>query len=177
MARPARPTLLLHSAPGKRTPRFGPGRPIGFPPMSQVAAIRAREILDSRGNPTVEVDVVLESGSFGPAAVASGASTGHHEAHELRDGGARYLGKGVRKAVESVNGELARHLRGWEALDQAGLDQRLIELHGTPNQSRLGASALLGVSRGVAKGAAEESGLPLYRYLGGAGANVLPVPM
>jgi len=145
--------------------------------MSQISSIRAREILDSRGNPTVEVDVLLESGAFGRAAVPSGASTGHHEAHELRDGEGRYGGKGVLKAVESVNTELARQLRGSDALDQAALDHRMIELDGTRNKSRLGANAILGVSLAAAKAAAEECGLPLYRYLGGAAANVLPVPM
>jgi len=145
--------------------------------MSQISSIRAREILDSRGNPTVEVDVLLESSAFGRAAVPSGASTGHHEAHELRDGEGRYGGKGVLKAVESVNTELARQLRGSEALDQAALDHRMIELDGTPNKSRLGANAILGVSLAAAKAAAEECGLPLYRYLGGAAANLLPVPM
>jgi len=145
--------------------------------MSEIASIHAREILDSRGNPTLEVDVSLASGAFGRAAVPSGASTGHHEAHELRDGEGRYGGKGVLKAVENVNTEMARHLEGSEALDQAGLDQRMIELDGTPNKSRLGANALLGISLAAAKAAAEECGLPLYRYLGGAAANVLPVPM
>jgi enolase len=145
--------------------------------MGQIASIRAREILDSRGNPTVEVDVLLESGALGRAAVPSGASTGHHEAHELRDGEGRYGGKGVLKAVESVNTELARTLRGCDALDQAALDQRMIELDGTRTKSRLGANAILGVSLAAAKAMAEECGLPLYRYLGGAAANVLPVPM
>jgi enolase len=145
--------------------------------MSPIASLRAREILDSRGNPTVEVDVLLESGAFGRAAVPSGASTGHHEAHELRDGEGRYGGKGVLKAVESVNTELARALKGMDALDQAALDQRMIELDGTRNKARLGANAILGVSLATAKAAAEECGLPLYRYLGGAAANVLPVPM
>jgi enolase len=145
--------------------------------MGSIASVRAREILDSRGNPTVEVDVLLESGAFGRAAVPSGASTGHHEAHELRDGEGRYGGKGVLKAVESVNTELARHLHGFEASDQAGLDHRMIELDGTPNKARLGANAILGVSLAAAKAAAEECGVPLYRYIGGAAANVLPVPM
>jgi len=145
--------------------------------MSEISSIRAREILDSRGNPTVEVDVLLASGALGRAAVPSGASTGRHEAHELRDGEGRYGGKGVLKAVESVNTELARSLEGCDALDQAGLDQRMIELDGTPNKSRLGANALLGISLAAAKSAAEECGLPLYRYIGGAAANVLPVPM
>jgi enolase len=145
--------------------------------MSQIASIRAREVLDSRGNPTIEADVLLESGAFGRAAVPSGASTGHHEAHELRDGEGRYGGKGVLKAVESVNTEIARHLIGSDALDQAALDHRMIELDGTPNKARLGANAILGVSLAAAKAAAEDCGLPLYRYLGGAAANVLPVPM
>ncbi len=145
--------------------------------MSEVVSIRAREILDSRGNPTVEVDVLLESGALGRAAVPSGASTGIHEAHELRDGEGRYGGKGVLKAVESVNAEIAHHLVGHEALDQGAIDRALIELDGTPNKSRLGANAILGVSLAVAKAAAEERGLALYRYLGGVAANVLPVPM
>ena len=145
--------------------------------MSLIASIRGREILDSRGNPTVEVDVLLESGAFGRAAVPSGASTGHHEAHELRDGEGRYNGKGVLKAVESVNTELARHLEDREALDQAALDHAMLELDGTRNKSRLGANAILGVSLACAKAAAEECGLPLYRYIGGAAANTLPVPM
>ena len=139
--------------------------------------IRGREILDSRGNPTVEVDVQLESGAFGRAAVPSGASTGVHEAHELRDGEGRYGGKGVLKAVESVNTELAQHLIGLEALDQNEVDRVMIQLDGTANKERLGANAILGVSLAVAKAAAEESALPLYRYLGGPGARVLPVPM
>ena len=145
--------------------------------MSQIAQLRAREILDSRGNPTVEVDVELESGVAGRAAVPSGASTGIHEAHELRDGEGRYGGKGVLKAVENVQTEIAHHLIGREALDQGALDRALIELDGTKNKSRLGANAILGVSLATAKAAAEECGLALYRYLGGAAANVLPVPM
>jgi enolase len=145
--------------------------------MSEIVSLRGREILDSRGNPTVEVDVLLESGAHGRAAVPSGASTGVHEAHELRDGEGRYNGKGVLKAVESVNTELARHLVGLEALDQHALDHAMIELDGTPNKKRLGANAILGVSLAAAKAAAEECRLPLYRYLGGAAANVLPVPM
>jgi enolase len=145
--------------------------------MSEIVSLRGREILDSRGNPTVEVDVLLESGALGRAAVPSGASTGVHEAHELRDGEGRYGGKGVLKAVESVNSELARHLVGLEALDQHGLDHAMIELDGTPNKKRLGANAILGVSLAAAKAAAEECGLSLYRYLGGAAANLLPVPM
>src|SRR5262245_46793017 len=177
-------TLLRRSKAGKQRPpiqpildSIRPGRPDTLPGMSEIASIRGREILDSRGNPTVEVDVQLASGASGCAAVPSGASTGHHEAHELRDGEGRYGGKGVLKAVESVDTEIARELKGAEALDQAGLDQRMIELDGTPNKSRLGANAILGVSLAAAKAAAEECGLPLYRYLGGAGANLLPVPM
>jgi enolase len=145
--------------------------------MTEIMDVRAREILDSRGNPTVEVDVLLDSGAEGRAAVPSGASTGIHEAHELRDGEGRYGGKGVLKAVESVNTELARGLIGHEALDQAEVDQLMVELDGTPNKHRLGANAILGVSLAVAKAAAEECGLPLYRYIGGASARVLPVPM
>jgi enolase len=145
--------------------------------MSEILQVHGREILDSRGNPTVEVEVVLASGARGQAAVPSGASTGIHEAHELRDGGERYGGKGVLKAVESVDGELDDALSGAEALDQADIDNRMIELDGTPNKNRLGANAILGVSLAVAKAAAEECGLPLYRYIGGAAGNVLPVPM
>ena len=145
--------------------------------MSGIASIHGREVLDSRGNPTVEVEVLLESGAFGRAAVPSGASTGAHEACELRDGEGRYGGKGVLKAVESVNTELARELIGLDATDQASLDRAMLELDGTPNKARLGANAILGVSLAGAKAAAEECGLPLYRYLGGPGACVLPVPM
>jgi enolase len=145
--------------------------------MSAIVHLQGREILDSRGNPTVEVEVHLESGASGTAAVPSGASTGAHEAHELRDGEARYGGKGVRRAVQNVDGEIARELVGLDGLDQAGLDRAMIELDGTPNKKRLGANAILGVSLAVAKAAAEECGLPLYRYLGGASANLLPVPM
>ncbi|MEI6557043.1 MAG: phosphopyruvate hydratase [Rhodospirillaceae bacterium] len=146
--------------------------------MSAITDIHAREILDSRGNPTVEVDVTLESGAEGRAAVPSGASTGAHEANELRDGDkTRYLGKGVLKAVESVNGELFDALSGLDATDQIAIDQMMIELDGTPNKARLGANAILGVSLAVAKAAAMDAGLPLYRYVGGAFANVLPVPM
>jgi enolase len=146
--------------------------------MTDIIDIVAREILDSRGNPTVEVDVVLEDGSLGRAAVPSGASTGAHEAVELRDGDAgRYLGKGVLKAVEVVNGEIFDALSGMDARDQTRIDEILIELDGTPNKARLGANAILGVSLAVAKAAAEASGLPLYRYVGGAHARVLPVPM
>ena len=145
--------------------------------MSSILQIRAREILDSRGNPTLEVDLALESGARGSACVPSGASTGTHEAHELRDGGTRYGGKGVQKAVSNVNDELARELVGLDGLDQAGVDRAMIELDGTPNKKRLGANAILGVSLALSKAAAEESGLPLYRYVGGAQAHVLPVPM
>ncbi|MBZ9601721.1 phosphopyruvate hydratase [Phyllobacterium chamaecytisi] len=145
--------------------------------MTAIVDIIGREILDSRGNPTVEVDVVLEDGSMGRAAVPSGASTGAHEAVELRDGGTRYLGKGVEKAVDAVNGELFDAIGGMEAENQIHIDQTMIDLDGTPNKSRLGANAILGVSLAVAKAAAEASGLPLYRYLGGPSAHVLPVPM
>jgi enolase len=146
--------------------------------MTAILDIVAREILDSRGNPTVEVDVVLEDGSMGRAAVPSGASTGAHEAVELRDGDkGRYLGKGVRKAVDAVNGEIFDAISGFEAEEQVHIDQTLIELDGTPNKSRLGANGILGVSLAVAKAAAEASGLPLYRYVGGTSARILPVPM
>ena len=145
--------------------------------MTAIIDIVGREILDSRGNPTVEVDVVLEDGSMGRAAVPSGASTGAHEAVELRDGGARYLGKGVTSAVEAVNGEIFEAVGGLEAEDQIQIDRTMIELDGTPNKARLGANAILGVSLAVAKAAAEAASLPLYRYVGGAGAHVLPVPM
>jgi len=146
--------------------------------MTAIIDITAREILDSRGNPTVEVDVTLESGAKGRAAVPSGASTGTHEAVELRDGDKkRYGGKGVRKAVDAVNGEIFDAVSGRDASDQAGLDRALIGLDGTPNKARLGANAILGVSLACAKAAAAELGLPLYRYLGGVDAAVLPVPM
>ncbi|MDJ1464115.1 phosphopyruvate hydratase [Nitratireductor aquimarinus] len=145
--------------------------------MTAILDIVGREILDSRGNPTVEVDVVLEDGSMGRAAVPSGASTGAHEAVELRDGGKRYLGKGVEQAVDAVNGEIFETLSGLEAENQMQIDQAMIDLDGTPNKSRLGANAILGVSLAVAKAAAESSNLPLYRYVGGASAHVLPVPM
>jgi enolase len=145
--------------------------------MTAIIDIIGREILDSRGNPTVEVDVVLEDGSMGRAAVPSGASTGAHEAVELRDGGTRYLGKGVKSAVDAVNGEIFEAIGGLEAEDQIQIDRTMIELDGTPNKGRLGANAILGVSLAVAKAAAEASSLPLYRYVGGAGAHVLPVPM
>jgi len=146
--------------------------------MSAIIDIVGREILDSRGNPTVEVDVTLENGAFGRAAVPSGASTGAHEASELRDGDKkRYGGKGVRKAVEAVNGELHTALAGLDASDQVKIDRIMIDLDGTANKRRLGANAILGVSLAVAKAAAQSAGLPLYRYIGGASAHVLPVPM
>jgi enolase len=145
--------------------------------MSAIVDIRAREILDSRGNPTVEVDLRLESGAFGRAAVPSGASTGAHEAVELRDGDKkRYGGKGVLKAVTAVNGEIFDALSGIEASDQVKIDRMMIALDGTANKSRLGANAILGVSLAAAKAAAVEAGLPLYRYVGGVGASLLPVP-
>ncbi|HWL31987.1 MAG TPA: phosphopyruvate hydratase [Gaiellaceae bacterium] len=145
--------------------------------MSSIKRVLGRQILDSRGNPTVEVDVELESGAVGRAAVPSGASTGVHEAVELRDGGSEWGGKGVTKAVANVNGEIAGELAGLDALDQEALDRKLIELDGTPNKGRLGANAVLGVSLAVAKAAAVETGQPLYRYLGGEEAATLPVPM
>ena len=146
--------------------------------MTAIVDIRGREVLDSRGNPTVEVDVVLESGAFGRAAVPSGASTGAHEAVELRDGDkARYRGKGVLKAVEAVNHEILDVLSGLDAEDQVQIDLMMTELDGTPNKARLGANAVLGVSLAVAKAAAEEAGLPLYRYVGGTQARTLPVPL
>ncbi|GAB4120449.1 MAG: phosphopyruvate hydratase [Rhodothalassiaceae bacterium] len=145
--------------------------------MSAIVDIIGREILDSRGNPTVEVDVLLDDGAFGRAAVPSGASTGRHEAIERRDGGARYGGKGVRDAVEAVNGEIFDALSGLDAEDQIEIDEIMIDLDGTPNKSRLGANAILGVSLAVAKAAAESCGLPLWRYLGGPSARLLPTPM
>jgi enolase len=146
--------------------------------MSAIIDIHGREILDSRGNPTVEVEVTLESGATGRAAVPSGASTGAHEAVELRDGDkARYNGKGVLNAVEAVNGELADALSGIEGSDQVGVDAMMIDLDGTPNKSRLGANAILGISMAVAKASAAEADLPLYRYVGGVNARLLPVPM
>jgi len=146
--------------------------------MTAITDIHAREILDSRGNPTIEVDVILESGGFGRAAVPSGASTGAHEAVELRDGDQkRYGGKGVLQAVESVNGEIYDALSGMDAEEQLVLDRTMIELDGTKNKSRLGANAILGVSLAVAKAAAEEAGMPLWRYVGSAHSHVLPVPM
>jgi enolase len=145
--------------------------------MSAIIDINAREILDSRGNPTVEVDVLLEDGAQGRAGVPSGASTGAHEAVELRDGEARYGGKGVRRAVEAANGEIFEALAGMDATNQQAIDQIMIELDGTANKARLGANAILGVSLAVAKAAADSVGLPLYRYVGGTAARVLPVPM
>ena len=146
--------------------------------MTEIIDIHAREILDSRGNPTIEVDVTLEDGSSGRAAVPSGASTGTREAVEKRDGDPkRYQGKGVLGAVESVNGEIAGALLGFEAEEQVAVDEALIELDGTPNKSRLGANAILGVSLAVAKAAAEAAALPLYRYIGGTQARILPTPM
>src|SRR5437868_14667100 len=147
-------------------------------PMTAIVDIIGREILDSRGNPTVEVDVVLEDGSLGRAAVPSGASTGAHEAVELRDGDkARYLGKGVQKAVAAVNGEIFEALSEMEVEQQVQIDQVMIGLDGTPNKSRLGANAILGVSLACAKAAAQSIDTPLYRYVGGTAARTLPVPM
>ena len=146
--------------------------------MMNIEDVLAREILDSRGNPTVEVEIYLEGGAAGRAAVPSGASTGAFEAVELRDGDkGRYLGKGVEKAVDNVNNVIAEEIIGMNALDQVGIDKALIELDGTPNKAKLGANAILGVSLAVAKAAAEQLGLPLYQYLGGVNAKVLPVPM
>jgi enolase len=145
--------------------------------MSQIERVHARQILDSRGNPTVEVEIALRSGAHGHAAVPSGASTGEFEATELRDGGERWLGKGVTRAVANVDGEIARAIGGLDASDQRGLDDALIALDGTANKSRLGANAILGVSLAVAHAQAAEEGLPLWRYLGGEAARVLPVPM
>jgi enolase len=145
--------------------------------MSEIESVHARQILDSRGNPTVEVDALLRSGARGRAAVPSGASTGEFEATELRDGGSAWQGKGVTRAVANVNGEIADAVRGRDAADQEGLDRALIELDGTPNKSRLGANAILGVSLATAQAAAAEAGLPLWRFLGGEDAHVLPVPM
>jgi enolase len=145
--------------------------------MTAIADIHAREILDSRGNPTVEVEVTLDDGTMGRAAVPSGASTGAHEAIEKRDGGARYGGRGVRQAVEAVNGEIFDALSGFDATDQLTIDRVLIELDGTPNKARLGANAILGTSLAAAKAAAADLGQPLYRYVGGVFARTLPVPM
>src|SRR3989449_9963366 len=146
--------------------------------MTAIVDISGREILDSRGNPTVEVDVALEDGSMGRAAVPSGASTGAHEAVELRQGDkARYLGKGVQKAVEAVNGEIFDALGGMDSEQQVQIDQTMIALDGTPNKSRLGANAILGVSLAVAKASADSFDMPLYRYVGGTSARTLPVPI
>ncbi|HMS62852.1 MAG TPA: phosphopyruvate hydratase, partial [Solirubrobacteraceae bacterium] len=145
--------------------------------MSQIDRVHARQILDSRGNPTVEVEIVLRSGAAGRAAVPSGASTGEFEATELRDGGEAYGGKAVTRAVANVNDEIAGAVTGLDADDQRGLDDALAALDGTPNKSRLGANAILGVSLAAAHAAAAEEGLPLWRYLGGEGAHILPVPM
>ena len=146
--------------------------------MSLIESVHARQILDSRGNPTVEVDVVTESGAFGRAAVPSGASTGTHEAVELRDGDKKvYVGKGVLKAVENVNTKISSEIIGFDVFDQNLLDKIMLELDGTPNKGKLGANAILGVSLAIAKAAAVEAGLPLYRYIGGVNANTLPVPM
>src|SRR5436305_5932564 len=145
--------------------------------MSQIEKVHARQILDSRGNPTVEVELTLRSGASGRAAVPSGASTGELEATELRDGGQAWMGKGVSRAVDNVNGEIAEVVRGRDAFDQEGLDRALIELDGSPNKSRLGANAILAVSLAAAHAAAAEEGQPLWRYLGGEGAHLLPVPM
>ena len=145
--------------------------------MSIIIKVHARQILDSRGNPTVEVDVITENGILGRAAVPSGASTGEHEAVELRDGGKPYMGKGVLKAVENVNATIASELVGMSVFEQNAIDKMMIELDGTPNKSNLGANAILGVSLAVAKAAANELGMPLYRYVGGVSGNTLPVPM
>ena len=145
--------------------------------MSIIINVHARQILDSRGNPTVEVDVTTENGIMGRAAVPSGASTGEHEAVELRDGGKAYMGKGVLKAVENVNSTIAQELLGVSVFEQNAIDQMMIDLDGTKNKSKLGANAILGVSLAVAKAAANELGMPLYRYVGGVSANTLPLPM
>jgi enolase len=166
---------LAGTRPGRARPLLRPRQ--GGAPLSAIASVHGRQILDSRGNPTVEVDVGLESGAFGRAAVPSGASTGEHEAVELRDGGDAYGGKSVIGAVANVEGEIAAAVRGMNAGDQRGIDARLIELDGTPNKSRLGANAILGVSLAVARAAAAEEEVPLWRYLGGDEARMLPVPM
>ena len=146
--------------------------------MSYISEIFARQILDSRGNPTVEVDVLTDEGALGRAAVPSGASTGAHEAVEMRDGDKKkYVGKGVLKAVKNANDIIAPALLGYDVADQTGIDQMMIELDGTPNKAKLGANAILAVSMAVAKAAAEEAALPLYRYIGGTNAKVLPIPM
>ena len=145
--------------------------------MSEIVHVHARQVLDSRGNPTVEVEIGLDSGAFGAAAVPSGASTGEHEAVELRDGGEAWLGKGVTRAVAHVNGEIADCVTGMDAREQREVDGAMIELDGTPTKSRLGANAILGVSLALAKAAAADADLPLYRWLGGTNAHILPVPM
>ena len=145
--------------------------------MSVIIEVHARQIFDSRGNPTVEVDVITENGIMGRAAVPSGASTGEHEAVELRDGGKTYMGKGVSQAVKNVNEVLVQELIGASVFDQNKIDQTMIDLDGTPNKSKLGANAILGISLAAAKAAANELGLPLYRYVGGVSAHTLPVPM
>ncbi len=145
--------------------------------MSIIISVHARQILDSRGNPTIEVDVITESGVMGRAAVPSGASTGEHEAVELRDGGKTYMGKGVSQAINNVNTDLADEIIGMSVFEQNAIDQVMIDLDGTPNKSKLGANAILGISLAVAKAAANELGIPLYRYVGGVSANTLPVPM
>jgi enolase len=145
--------------------------------MSEIVHVHGRQVLDSRGNPTVEVEIGLDSGAFGLAAVPSGASTGEHEAVELRDGGDEWLGKGVSRAVAHVDGEIAEAILGFDAGDQRAIDRTLIELDGTPTKARLGANAILGASLAVAKAAAAEAGVPLYRWVGGTNANVLPVPL
>ena len=145
--------------------------------MSVIIEVHARQIFDSRGNPTVEVDVITENGIMGRAAVPSGASTGEHEAVELRDGGKAYMGKGVSQAVKNVNEILAEELIGVSVFEQNKIDQTMIDLDGTPNKSKLGANAILGISLAAAKAAANELGLPLYRYVGGVSAHTLPVPM
>ena len=145
--------------------------------MSIIIKVHARQILDSRGNPTIEVDVITDNGTLGRAAVPSGASTGEHEAVELRDGGKEFMGKGVRKAIENVNITIANELLGTSVFEQNAIDKIMIDLDGTPNKSKLGANAILGVSLAVAKAAANELGMPLYRYVGGVSANTLPLPM
>jgi enolase len=166
-----------HPARGPGRPPAGTGPPLASPHVSEIEHVIGREVIDSRGNPTVEVEVMLDSGARGRAMVPSGASTGEHEAVERRDGGDRYLGKGVLGAVDAVNGEIRDAVVGLDALDQRLVDAELIGLDGTDNKGRLGANAILGVSLAVAKAAAGEVGLPLYRYVGGANAHVLPVPM
>jgi len=145
--------------------------------MAAIAAVGAREILDSRGNPTVEVEVLLEDGAFGRAAVPSGASTGGFEAMELRDGGKRYLGKGVQKAVKGVVETISPAIVGLDAADQRVIDQAMLDLDATPNKAKLGANAILGVSLATARASSESAGLPLFRYVGGPNAHLLPVPM